>query len=222
MLAWKLKPAADGTVVAPDERPPWPQTTAIGLQHVVAMFGATGCAARRLVGPCLALLLAVRRARGGPAGRRRPAAAQRAGRQRRRVPTRRHLDPVADHRRRRQPLSQLGAAHPILRQRTSAFAVLTAVPTQYVRVFTQGTTNAVGGFIAPSSAIRGLSATQVRDVLALPFLPDSTTVVQVPAGTCIIFGTAAPITGSFPANPPAIPTAARGATAVPPRPCWSA
>lgn len=28
-------------VVAPDERLPWPQTIALGLQHVVAMFGAT-------------------------------------------------------------------------------------------------------------------------------------------------------------------------------------
>lgn len=28
-------------VVAPDERLPWPQTVAMGLQHVVAMFGAT-------------------------------------------------------------------------------------------------------------------------------------------------------------------------------------
>src|ERR1051325_7315410 len=41
MLSWKLKPAADGTVVAPDERLPWPQTAALGLQHGVAMFGST-------------------------------------------------------------------------------------------------------------------------------------------------------------------------------------
>ncbi|HSI01947.1 MAG TPA: autotransporter outer membrane beta-barrel domain-containing protein [Reyranella sp.] len=88
-----------------------------------------------------------------------------------------------------------------------AFAVLTSEPTQYVRVFTQGITNAAGGFIAPANAIRGLAAAQVRDVLALPFLPDSITIVRVPAGTCIIFGTGAPITGNFPANPPAIPTA---------------
>ena len=39
-MLWKLRPAADGTVVAPDERLPWPQTIALGLQHVVAMFGA--------------------------------------------------------------------------------------------------------------------------------------------------------------------------------------
>lgn len=36
--AWQLK--REG-VVAPDERLPWPQTFALGLQHVVAMFGAT-------------------------------------------------------------------------------------------------------------------------------------------------------------------------------------
>jgi putative pyrimidine permease RutG len=35
---WTLK--SDG-VIAPDERLPWPQTFALGVQHVVAMFGAT-------------------------------------------------------------------------------------------------------------------------------------------------------------------------------------
>lgn len=87
-----------------------------------------------------------------------------------------------------------------------ATVVLTSVPTLYARVYTQGITNPVGGFIAPSNTIRGLDVHQIRDVLALPFLPDSLTLVQVPAGTCILFGTAAPITGNFPANPPAIPT----------------
>jgi putative pyrimidine permease RutG len=28
-------------VIAPDERLPWPQTGAMGVQHVIAMFGAT-------------------------------------------------------------------------------------------------------------------------------------------------------------------------------------
>ena len=36
-----MKQPADGIVVAPDERLPWPQTVALGIQHVVAMFGAT-------------------------------------------------------------------------------------------------------------------------------------------------------------------------------------
>ena len=38
MFAWQVK--TEG-VIAPDERLPWPQTIAMGAQHVVAMFGAT-------------------------------------------------------------------------------------------------------------------------------------------------------------------------------------
>ena len=64
-----------------------------------------------------------------------------------------------------------------------AVVVRTSAPTQYVRVFTAGVTNPVGGFIAPPNTIRGLTVEQVRDVLALPFLPTSLTVVEVPAGT---------------------------------------
>ena len=44
-LGWSLhgdgKTLAPGAVVAPDERLSWPRTVGIGLQHVVAMFGAT-------------------------------------------------------------------------------------------------------------------------------------------------------------------------------------
>ncbi len=38
---WREVPAQPGAVVAPDERLPWPQTAALGVQHVIAMFGAT-------------------------------------------------------------------------------------------------------------------------------------------------------------------------------------
>ncbi|MDP1899415.1 MAG: solute carrier family 23 protein [Rubrivivax sp.] len=38
---WRVVPALPGAVVAPDERLPWPQTVALGVQHVIAMFGAT-------------------------------------------------------------------------------------------------------------------------------------------------------------------------------------
>jgi putative pyrimidine permease RutG len=38
---WREVSAAPATVVAPDERLPWPQTVAMGAQHVIAMFGAT-------------------------------------------------------------------------------------------------------------------------------------------------------------------------------------
>jgi len=45
MAIWKLHgdgaTIAPGAVVKPDERLTWPRTTGMGLQHVVAMFGAT-------------------------------------------------------------------------------------------------------------------------------------------------------------------------------------
>ena len=44
MFGWTEKSAEvlrQGGVIAPDERLPWPQTAAMGVQHVIAMFGAT-------------------------------------------------------------------------------------------------------------------------------------------------------------------------------------
>lgn len=41
MFSWNVKEPVEGIVVAPDERLPWPQTIALGVQHVVAMFGST-------------------------------------------------------------------------------------------------------------------------------------------------------------------------------------
>jgi len=41
---WRVRSGSDdgqGLVISTDERLPWPQTIAMGLQHVVAMFGAT-------------------------------------------------------------------------------------------------------------------------------------------------------------------------------------
>jgi uracil-xanthine permease len=38
---WREVPAEPGRVVAPDERLPWLPMAAMGLQHVIAMFGAT-------------------------------------------------------------------------------------------------------------------------------------------------------------------------------------
>lgn len=38
---WRETHAIEGTVVAPDERLPWGQTTVMGVQHVIAMFGST-------------------------------------------------------------------------------------------------------------------------------------------------------------------------------------
>jgi len=44
MFTWTERPAsalANGAVIGPDERLPWLQTGAMGIQHVIAMFGAT-------------------------------------------------------------------------------------------------------------------------------------------------------------------------------------
>lgn len=44
MFNWTEKPAStlnNGGVIAPDERLPWGQTAVLGVQHVIAMFGAT-------------------------------------------------------------------------------------------------------------------------------------------------------------------------------------
>jgi len=38
---WRETHATEGAVVAPDERLPWAQTAVMGVQHVIAMFGAT-------------------------------------------------------------------------------------------------------------------------------------------------------------------------------------
>ncbi|MBR0672643.1 solute carrier family 23 protein [Neoroseomonas soli] len=46
MLHWTERELTDSAAIAPDERLPWPQTFAMGLQHVVAMFGATVLAPR--------------------------------------------------------------------------------------------------------------------------------------------------------------------------------
>jgi uracil-xanthine permease len=39
--AWREVSPGPGIVVSPEERLPWPQTAALGVQHVIAMFGAT-------------------------------------------------------------------------------------------------------------------------------------------------------------------------------------
>ena len=41
MFSWREVRPLPGAVVAPDERLPWLQTAAMGVQHVIAMFGAT-------------------------------------------------------------------------------------------------------------------------------------------------------------------------------------
>ncbi len=87
-----------------------------------------------------------------------------------------------------------------------ATVVYTTQPDQFVRFYTDGTTGAIGSFATRARDIRGLTPAQIRDVLALPYLPDHLTIIKAPVGTCILNGIAGPILGNFPANPPAIPT----------------
>lgn len=41
ITSWRVVRPPEGGVVLPEERLPWPQTAVLGVQHVVAMFGAT-------------------------------------------------------------------------------------------------------------------------------------------------------------------------------------
>jgi outer membrane autotransporter protein len=76
---------------------------------------------------------------------------------------------------------------------SQAVAILTTAPVQYVRFYAPPASNQAGAFIVPSNQVRGLTAAQIRDVLALPFVPTMQTLVQVPAGSCLVIGTAGPI-----------------------------
>ena len=76
---------------------------------------------------------------------------------------------------------------------SSAVATLTTAPTQYVRFYAPGSSNQAGSFLVGSNQVRGLTPAQLRDVLALPVLPTMQTVVQLPAGTCLLIGTAGSI-----------------------------
>lgn len=92
-----------------------------------------------------------------------------------------------------------------------AAVIKTTVPSQFVRFFNANNVAtlgpAVGPWIATSSDVRGLTAAQVKNILALPDTPTSVAIVTVPAGTCILGAQGNPALGNFPANPPAVPTA---------------
>ena len=77
----------------------------------------------------------------------------------------------------------------------AALVVQTTAPTQYVRFYLPGTSGAVGSFIVGSNEVRGLTAAQIQSALALPYTPTMETLVQVPAGTCLLVGPANPLFG---------------------------
>ena len=76
---------------------------------------------------------------------------------------------------------------------SSAIVTLTTAPTQYVRFYTPGSSSQAGSFVVSSNQVRGLTPVQIRDLLALPVLPTMQTLVQLPAGTCLMIGTAGAI-----------------------------
>ena len=71
----------------------------------------------------------------------------------------------------------------------------TTAPTQYVRFYTQGVTSQQGAFLVGSNEVRGLTPAQILNLLALPYMPDMLTLVQAPAGTCLLIGPAGPLFG---------------------------
>ena len=81
-----------------------------------------------------------------------------------------------------------------------AAMVVTATPTQFVRVYCpQGGCNPVTApnrsFMAEPSAIRGLTPAQIESALALPGLPSMVTTVTVPPRSCVLAGWGAPAFG---------------------------
>ncbi len=86
-----------------------------------------------------------------------------------------------------------------------AAVVLTTAPTQFWRFYApndpMAPSNQAGSFIVGSNEVRGLTPAQIRDVLALPYTPTMQTIVEVPAGTCLLIGTAGPILNSATAKP---------------------
>jgi len=88
--------------------------------------------------------------------------------------------------------------------------VRTSTPTQFVRFYNRNNYDTLGPpafpWIATTNSVRGLTAAQIKNILALPDLPTSAAIVRVPAGTCILGGPGNPALGNFPADPPSIPT----------------
>lgn len=60
--------------------------------------------------------------------------------------------------------------------------------TQYVRVYTEGVTNAQGKWLMKYSDIQGLTAKQIQSKFALPHTPTHYCYVSVPSGTSVYVG----------------------------------
>ncbi len=90
------------------------------------------------------------------------------------------------------------SAQPSFVANAPAAMVVTAAPTEYVRFYCPAcSTPSVANrpFMADTSTVRGLTPTQIQNVLALPAVPTMETIVLVPAGSCVLVGKGAPAFG---------------------------
>lgn len=62
---------------------------------------------------------------------------------------------------------------------------------QFVRVYSSSLNNKTGDFLVKAGEIQGLSPNQIKDRLALDYVPDMMVDVNVPSGTTLRSGTAA-------------------------------
>jgi hypothetical protein len=67
---------------------------------------------------------------------------------------------------------------------------------KYVRVYAGN--QLAGAFVMEASEIEGLTALQIKQKFALPFLPDKIAIADIPAGTTVRIGVAGP--NNFAAN----------------------
>ena len=80
--------------------------------------------------------------------------------------------------------------------RTDVTRIVTTQNLYFTRIFDPPTgSNAVGSWLVRPAELRGMSAQQIRNVLALPAMPKFSAFVIVPAGITMLTGIAGPIAG---------------------------
>ena len=80
--------------------------------------------------------------------------------------------------------------------RTDVTRIVTTQNLYFTRIFDPPTgSNAVGSWLVRPAELRGMSAQQIRNVLALPAMPRFSAFVIVPAGITMLTGIAGPIAG---------------------------
>jgi len=82
---------------------------------------------------------------------------------------------------------------------TDVTTIQTSTPLYFVRFYnpnsTENASQAIGSWVMRSATVRGLTATEVRNIFALPTHPSMMTLVRVPENSKMYTGIAAPIDG---------------------------